>query len=86
MFVVYQGLRDLKWPRYSAAGQLQNLTLVERNWKVSTKDGDSPVDENERSACFRHPSTAGHEKSCGKLGGPPSKAKYSLVTDSELVP
>ena len=23
------------------------------------------------------PSTAGHEKSRGKLGGPPSKAKYS---------
>ena len=21
-------------------------------------------------------STTGHEKSCGKLGGPPSKAKY----------
>ncbi len=27
-----------------------------------------------------------HEKSCGNLGGPSSKAKYSLMTDSELVP
>ena len=27
-------------------------------------------------------STAGHEESGGKLGGPPSKPKYSLVTDS----
>ena len=26
---------------------------------------------------MRIPSTAGHEESCGKLGGPPSKAKYS---------
>ena len=27
-------------------------------------------------------STAGHEKPCGKSGGPPPKAKYYLVTDS----
>lgn len=25
-------------------------------------------------------------KSCLKIGGPPSKAKYSLLTDSEPVP
>jgi hypothetical protein len=31
-------------------------------------------------------SKAGHEKSCLKIGGPPSKPKYSSVTDSELVP
>ena len=28
-------------------------------------------------------STAGHEESGGKSGGPPPKAKYDLVTDSE---
>ena len=28
-------------------------------------------------------STVGHEKSCGNLGGPPSKAKYVIATDSE---
>ena len=33
-----------------------------------------------------HPSTAGHVKSCRNLGGPPSKAKHSLATDSEPVP
>ena len=27
-------------------------------------------------------STTRHEKPCGKSEGPPSKAKYSLVTDS----
>ena len=32
------------------------------------------------------PSRAGHVKPGLNLGGPPSKAKYSLVTDSELVP
>ena len=33
-----------------------------------------------------YPSTVGHVKPRGNLGGPPSKAKYSLVTDSERVP
>ncbi len=32
------------------------------------------------------PSTTRHVKSVGNLGGPPSKAKYSLVTDREQVP
>ena len=31
-------------------------------------------------------STAGHEKSCRKLGRPRSKAKYELATDSGQVP
>ena len=48
-------------------------------------EGDSPVTET-----LIHPrgipSTAGHEKSRRKLGGPSPKAKYYLATDSELVP
>ena len=28
----------------------------------------------------------GHEKSCWNLGGPSSKAKYTQMTDSGLVP
>ena len=31
-------------------------------------------------------SKAGHVKSCLNVGGPPSKPKYSSLTDSELVP
>ena len=31
-------------------------------------------------------SRTGHVKSCLNLGGPPSKPKYSTVTDSEQVP
>jgi hypothetical protein len=34
----------------------------------------------------RHLSRAGHVKSGLKLGGPPSKAKYSLMTDRGPVP
>jgi len=44
--------------------------------------GDSPV----RVSTMEDLSKAGHVKSCLKMGGPPSKPKYSLLTDSELVP
>ena len=48
-------------------------------------EGDNPVSE-----MYLTPdgiqSTAGHVKPGRKSGGPPSKAKYSLATDSEQVP
>ena len=44
--------------------------------------GDSPVCVNVGESS----SKAGHVKSCLNMGGPPSKPKYSLVTDSEQVP
>ena len=47
--------------------------------------GDSPVVESQ-SHLIWYLSTAGHEQPGGNLGGPPSKAKYSSLTDSELVP
>ena len=47
-----------------------------------SKDGDRPVGKTVRSEDMIQ-STTGHEKSCGKQGGPPPKAKYYLVTDSE---
>ena len=49
-------------------------------------EGDSPVNEMNRSFWVEFPSTAGHEKSRRKLGGPSPKAKYYLATDSALVP
>jgi hypothetical protein len=49
------------------------------------RDGDSPVIEMESDPSL-YPSTAGHVKSGGNLGGPSSKAKYYSSTDSELVP
>ena len=51
--------------------------LLER----SAEEGKSPVREGgEREAGIR--STTGHEEPCGKQGGPPSKAKDSMATDS----
>ena len=49
------------------------------------KEGDSPVSEKKESS-FRYLSTMGHAKSCGNLARPWAKAKYKLMTDSELVP
>ncbi len=49
-----------------------------------TIDGDSPVREILYDLVRK--STTGHVKPCGNMGGPSSKAKYYLMTDSELVP
>lgn len=59
--------------------------LKKREWNNLgrlTEEGESPVHEPKD----RHdeaPSSVGHEKSCVNLGGPPSKAKYYLLTDRE---
>ena len=47
--------------------------------------GDSPVSEKIRKP-NEYLSMTGHGKSGLNLGGPPSKAKYSSITDSEPVP
>ena len=47
--------------------------------------GESPVSEK-RIRRDWYLSKTGHVKSGLNLGGPPSKAKYSLMTDSEPVP
>src|SRR6266516_3579526 len=57
-----------------------------RRLERPTREGDSPVDETCPVSLEQFPSTAGHVQSRGKLGGPSSKAKHSLATDSELVP
>ena len=48
----------------------------------TTKESESLVGERLRYA-GKIVSTTGHEKPCGNLGRPLSKAKYSLATDSE---
>ena len=52
----------------------------------STIAGDSPVCDNDRSPliCALQSST-GLVEPCVKLPGPPGKAKYSSMTDSEQV-
>ena len=46
------------------------------------KEGESPVHESQMwTGGIR--SSAGHEEPCVKAGGPPPKAKYHTVTDSD---
>ena len=45
------------------------------------REGESPVCENRTAPCT-YLSRTGHEKSCLNPGGPPSKAKYEIATDS----
>ena len=49
-------------------------------------EGESPVGEKHGSSLTAFPSTTGHVKPRGNLGGPSPKAKYSSSTDSEPVP
>ena len=58
---------------------------MKRSRKVLEKpaeEGESPVSESEADGSEIQ-STTKHEEFCGKERGPPRKAKYSLVTDSE---
>ena len=48
-----------------------------------TKEGESPVVEISEILADTLSRTE-HVEFCLNLGGPPSKAKYSLLTDSEL--
>ena len=48
-------------------------------------EGDRPVVESAKEPSGI-PSKAVHVKHCSNPPGPPGKAKYSLATDSELVP
>ena len=56
-----------------------SITRLERR----TREGDSPVREMRVRWPLEYPSRPGHEESRLNLGGPSSKAKYELVTDSE---
>ena len=74
------------WTGVQTCREVANWRHSRSVLESSTTEGDSPVDEMVSASWVVFPSTTGHVKSCGNLGGPPSKAKYSLVTDSELVP
>ena len=50
------------------------------------RDGESPVGEGEAAVLVEFLSSARNEEPGVKLGGPPSKAKDSRVTDSGRVP
>ena len=66
--------------------EVKNLIHSSINLERLTREGDSPVSKMDQTSLINNPITTGHEESSGKQGGPSSKAKYFLVTDSEVVP
>ena len=84
--VVNRGLRDILGEGSSSFDKSETCRLFELSWKGQAGEGDSPVRENLQACCKILPSTTVHEEFCGNLPGPPGKAKYSYMTDSELVP
>ena len=50
------------------------------------RDGESPVGDDDGPVLVEFLSSARYEEPGVKLGGPPSKAKDSRVTDSRRVP
>ena len=71
---------------YERPGRVIKWADSRRRLESRAADGDSPVGEIGSTSLDGFPSTAGHVESRGNLGGPPPKAKYDQVTDSELVP
>jgi len=62
-----------------------SVVLLGEAVESRTPDGESPVAENITSL-HSNSSSMGHVESRVKQQGPPCKAKYSWVTDSEVVP
>jgi hypothetical protein len=89
-----RGTEISQYPEEKTSTEIPLVVTSERGagqWSTDEKQnglespaiaGDSPVCVETRRSLSR----AGHVKSCLNMGGPPSKPKYSLVTDSELVP
>ncbi|KAB2066256.1 hypothetical protein ES319_A09G147200v1, partial [Gossypium barbadense] len=71
------------WADKRQPGELKHLSS--EAVKCRTLDGDSPVAESITSL-RSDPSSMGHVESRVNQQGPPCKAKYSWVTDSEVVP
>jgi hypothetical protein len=62
-----------------------SVVLLGEAVECCTLDGESPVAESITSL-RSDPSSMGHVESRVNQQGPPCKAKYSWVTDSEVVP
>ncbi len=62
-----------------------SVVLLGEAVESRTPDGESPVAESITSL-RSNPNSMGHVESRVNQQGPPCKAKYSWVTDSEVVP
>jgi len=58
--------------------KLQNILVRRRRLERTTKESESLVFENRMSLLLLDSSRTGHVKPCLNLGGPPSKANYTV--------
>ena len=72
--------------RSAAALRGDGSFLGEDGWKAAPQRVTAPYPKGMIPGLNAHPSSTGHEESRVNPGGPPSKAKYHLATDSEAVP
>ena len=63
--------------RSTVAGWQRGELISGSRLECRTAEGESPVDDSQSPWFVHHPSTTGHEKPCGNLGGPPPKATYA---------
>ena len=61
-------------------------SVAEATWNGPPQRVRAPYAKHVHDGWLRYLSTAGHVKPRRNLGGPPSKATYSSVTDSAPVP
>ncbi|TYH52816.1 hypothetical protein ES332_D09G054000v1 [Gossypium tomentosum] len=85
-----RGVKNKRKSRDSRIGQPFKLLLnpwadKRQPGELKHLNGDSPVAESITSL-HSDPSSMGHVESRVNQQGPPCKAKYSWVTDSEVVP
>ena len=89
-----RGTEISQYPEEKTSTEIPLVVTSERGaglWSVEVKQNglESPAIAGDSPVCVEvcgSLSRAGHVKPCLNMGGPPSKPKYSLVTDSEQVP
>jgi hypothetical protein len=89
-----RGTEISQYPEEKTSTEIPLVVTSERGtgqWFVEVKQNglESPAIAGDSPVCVEicgSLSRAGHVKPCLNVGGPPSKPKYSLVTDSEQVP
>ena len=83
--LLHEALWDLPFPGPQTRDGVTKPRGSGTAWKGRPERVRAPY-AKPRGLRGRHPSNAGHVKSGMNPGGPPSKAEYSPVTDSEPVP
>jgi len=68
----------------TAEGEHLGEVISRMSLERATKEGESPVGENNLTLLGIYPEYHRERKPCGKQAGLPAKAKYSPTTDSEL--